>query len=386
MKSFFKKNDLLYSLNCKIKSYGTKKLYRRIVAHYSTKDIIPATNHKIRDVENVFYFGGDEHQDKSGFLQGLSHVFNVRYFTQSDGAYGAYSRSDKNCKQLNSERLLHILAELELQGFVPDLILMQTWGWRIDVDILRKIKNKYQCLIVNIGMDDRHSYTIQNDWSEGTYGLIPVLDLVLTSAPECALWFKKEGVNAVYFPEASHPDFYFPIKNIDKLYDVGFIGAKYGVRENIVNRLMQEGVDVKCYGNGWPSGRLPLKDTNLFFNQCRIVLGVGTIGHTEDFYALKLRDFDATMSGAVYLTHNNPDLHSLFNVGDEVFLAENEEEFVIKCKELLSLSDFQLEKISERTAEHSKLMHSYENRFFILKNYLSKGGELSFINNINIHL
>lgn len=370
MKKNLKKIRLLAILNESIKSFITKHRYKKITSYYEKKDLkyIPRCT---KDVKKVFYLGTDEHQDKSGFLQALTDIFEVRYFVRANGEYGQYKRSTSS-KEKNSKQLEILFEKNAREGFVPDMLLMQTWAWSINVALLNKIKEKYNCIVVNIGMDDRHSYTDHGNWSEGTYGLIPVLDLALTSAPECVQWYKKEGVDALFFPEASHPDFFYPIPEVEKIYDVGFIGAKYGIREKIVNALRKEGINVQCYGNGWESGRLPLDKTNLFFNQCKIILGVGTIGHCSDFYALKLRDFDAPMSGAIYLTHNNIDLHPLFHIGKEMFLAENIDEFIRIAKKILSTNESQLADYRKQAREKSLSAHKYTDRLKKLKGYLSK--------------
>ncbi|HAS8452255.1 TPA: glycosyltransferase family 1 protein [Vibrio vulnificus] len=375
IKDELKKIKFIYNINAIVKAYKTKKKYKEIVRYYKGKkhhDIVFSP----RETSNVFYFGGDEYQDKSGFLQGLEKNFEVEVFTQECGKYGQYPRKDKFCRKKNTERLAQLLKNAEEKNNIPDLLLMQTWAWAIDVEELIRLKNKYGFFIANIGMDDRHSYTDLGCWDRGTYGLIPALDFVLTCAPECTEWFEKEGIKAFYFPEASHPDFYYPDPNIDKIYDVGFVGAKYGLREKLVNQLEKDGIKVTCYGNGWPNGRLPLSDTNKFFNQCKILLGVGTIGHTTDFYALKLRDFDATMAGCVYVTHDNPDLHDLFEPDREIVLASNIKEFSEKVAMLLCNENLQAE-IRVTARKRAERYHNYEVRFAKLKKVLN--GEIDEI-------
>ena len=367
---YLKKIKIINKINIIYKSYLTKMRYQQIVSYYEKKENIKVSK-TLKNIEKVFYLGGDEHQDKSGFLQGLSEVFDVKYFTKKDGSYGAYKRSQL-CSKLNSQRLEELFEINAKDGFIPDMLLMQTWAWRIDVNVLKRIKKQYGCIIVNIGMDDRHSYTDHGNWDNGTYGLIPALDLVLTCAPECVDWFKKEGVDALYFPEASHPDFFYPMPEVEKIYDVGFIGAKYGVREEIVNALVKAGINVQCYGNGWESGRLDLDKTNLFFNQCEIVLGVGTIGHCSDFYALKLRDFDAAMSGAIYLTHDNQDLHDLFDKDKEMFVAVDIKNFISTAKEILDFSNDEKNSIRKKVREKALNKHNYKIKFDNLKRHLNK--------------
>ncbi|HCE2308377.1 TPA: glycosyltransferase [Vibrio parahaemolyticus] len=369
-KSSLKKIKVLNRLNALIKSYQFKRRYKMIVRAYENKEPVDLKKLVFKEVNRVYYFGGDEYQDKSGFLQGLKDNFDIRYFSKDDGEYGQYARSYKNCKESNTKRLEEHLEKLSKEGWNPELLLMQTWAWALDVKKLISLKEKYGFLVANIGMDDRHSYTDHGCWDNGTYGLIPALDFALTCAPECVDWFKKEGINAFYFPEASHPQFYYPDPDVDKIYDVGFVGAKYGLREEIVKYLRSKGVKVTCYGNGWENGRLPLEDTNKFFNQCKIVLGIGTIGHTKDFYALKLRDFDATMAGCVYLTHANQDLYELFDVDKEIILAKDTYDYYTKVSNILFDHELQQE-IRTSARQRALRSHNYTDRFFMLKEIMS---------------
>ena len=69
--------------------------------------------------------------------------------------------------------------------------------------------------------------------------------------------------------------------------------------------------------------------------RAKIILGVGTVGHCSDIYTLKLRDFDALMSGALYVTHRNPDLYRLFREGEEIEYYESPEEAYEKIQYFL---------------------------------------------------
>ena len=317
---------------------------------------------------HIFYLGTNELQDKSGFIQALEKVAEVSLFYKCDNSYGQY-KIDQNPISSNRKRLFELFYELNNSNNLPDILLMQTWEWRIGVENLLELKKKYNKLkIINICMDDRHAFYHNGISKKGTFGLIPALDFVLNSTKEAVDWYMKEGVPALYFPEASSLDFYHPM-NVKKKYDVGFVGAKYGIRAKIVRALIQDGVNVMAYGSGWDNGRLPIHETNRFFNECRIILGIGTIGHCEDFFALKLRDFDAPMSGSCYVTHNNSDLHELFDANKENVLCNNEKDFVRKIKYLLSHPK-KLNSIAESGFNKASSVHTYEQRFVELYNVL----------------
>lgn len=374
LKNYLKKNSFVFNVNSFVKSEVVKYRYKKIVNFYKKKiqtssleellllkgfDRNWSNNFKDRK-PSIFYLGTDEFQDKSGFLQALNKFAVVTFFTKKDGSYGQY-KNKKYSALLNSEWLFELFEQLEFKNKLPDILLMQTWAWRIDVNSLLKLKEKYENLkVINISMDDRHTFFHNGKPSKGTFGLIPALDLSLNAAPEVVNWYLKENVPSLFFPEASSLDFFYPL-NIEKKYDVGFVGANYGIRKKIVESLKNNGVSVECYGNGWENGRLPMNETNTFFNECKIILGVGTIGFCQDFYALKLRDFDATLSGSCYITHRNKDLELLFDE-NEIVLCQSIDEFVTKIQFLLKNNDV-LEDRGKQAYIRTRDFHTYENRF-----------------------
>ena len=315
----------------------------------------------------IFYLGTDEFQDKSGFLQALNKFALVSFFTKKDGSYGQY-KNKIGTVNLNRERLFNLFSQAEENNNTPDILLMQTSAWRIGLNTLIKLKKKYKEIkIINISMDDRHSFHLYGNPQNGVYGLLPALDLALTAAPEAVDWYLKEDTPSIYFPEASSLEFFYPM-HIKKKYDVGFVGGKYGYREEIVNFLRINNINVECFGNGWENGRLPLNETNKFFNECKIILGFGTIGYCKDFYALKLRDFDATLSSSCYVTHYNKDLTSLFEK-DEIVLCKDTHSFIKKIKYLLENENI-LNSIAEKGHQRSKKDHTYELRIIHLYKFL----------------
>jgi len=307
----------------------------------------------------ILYVGGDEFQDKSGFLQALNKVSAVTYFTKNNGEYGSYNEGafTKKTANLNGQRLEELLKSMAEK---PHLLLMQMWGWRISLDSLARIKKRYpEMIIANIAMDDRHSFLFYGSKKKGSAGLIPLLDYVFTTSSEAVQWYQKEGVKAYFYPLASDPSVFFPT-DVSKEYDIGFVGANYGVRAKIVQKLADAGFKVKTYGNGWPDGRLDLEQVNDFFNRCRIVLGVNTILGCKTFSSMKLRDFDATMSGAIYLTSYNEDTEKIFSGGDSAYYYKSPEEVVDRVKEILS-DERKMLSVS-RKAREIALVNTYDIR------------------------
>jgi spore maturation protein CgeB len=362
------------NLNAYLKSASSKRQYQETVEYYRHKrkiaPMVPvcsddATRSGGTKVRRIFFLGTDEQQDRSGLLQALERLGRVAWFTRADGSYGQNDPVPyKERRANNTRRLLELVDRLAAQGAAPDVLIAQTWGSLIDPAALSRIRDQYGTFIINISMDDRHQFwgqKVDGEWN-GVYPLIPHIDLALTAAPECVEWYEKEGCPAMFFPEASDPTIFHPMPEFPKIHDVSFVGGRYGIREELVMALRRAGITVTAYGQGWEGGRLATKDVPRLFAQSKIVLGIGTIGHCRDFYALKLRDFDSPMSGSCYLTHDNPDLRELYVVGQEIVTYTSIEECVERARSLLA-NDAERESIARRGRQRAEHEHTWDNRF-----------------------
>ncbi|MBM3346061.1 MAG: glycosyltransferase, partial [Betaproteobacteria bacterium] len=283
----------------------------------------------------------------------------------ADGSYGQNDpRPEAVRRQANADRLWELVSTQAHAGHAPDILIGQTWATLIDPAVFSHIRSEFGTLVVNIGMDDRHQFTghrLGDSWS-GTLGLIGHIDLALTAAPECADWYRKEGCPAIYFPEASDPDIFHPMPELPKIHDVSFVGGCYGIRRDIVLALRDAGIRATAFGSGWDSGRIATAEVPLLFAQSKIVLGVGTIGHCRDFYALKMRDFDGPMSGSLYLTHDNPDLATLFERDREIITYASPDECVQKVRRYLR-EDTLRESVAAAGRARALRDHTWDQRF-----------------------
>jgi len=213
----------------------------------------------------------------------------------------------------------------------------------------------------NVAMDDR----LPDMWVKykgrpmGAVGLGDGLDLTLNSSPECLVRYLIHDYPAIFWPMASDPDVFKPAEVKD--IDVSFIGNKYGTRAKIVQKLEASGVKVDAYGGGWANGPVGPDKAADIFGRSKIILGVGTIAYNEDIYTLKLRDFDATMAGALYLTHRNPDLLAIFTEGEEIECYADENEAAEKAVYYLAHPE-RIEAIGKAAAKKARERHTWDIR------------------------
>lgn len=322
--------------------------YKEAAAWQSARQAI-ATLHALQQSRRhgrlrVFWFGACRDQDESGFLQALRQLVDVVEFRNCQGGYGPVFTDQRGripvydpvLVQLN-DASLHQQIQQSLHDGGVDLLMGQMWANHISASVLMQVR-ELGVPVINVSMDDR----LPDNWSfrlgtrMGAVGLAPVSDLILTTSRETCTWFAVEGAAAVFWPLASDPSVFTPPPDAVRDIDVLFIGNNYGIRGDIVNRISQQGVSITCYGSNWPNGPASAEQSAALFKRAKIVLGIGTVGYCYDVFTLKLRDFDAPMSGALYLTHRNDDLNSLYEEDVDIACYSTPEEAGAKIKHYLA--------------------------------------------------
>lgn len=367
-------------INAKLKCWGMKRDYEALCRKYGSPSILsqPEAIRKVavelwakRTVTtestrhpSVLFVGTDAQQDYSGLIQALESVARVTVLEHAPGHYGQmWPKSEApfdEAREHNATVLRSYLDRLRSDGGV-DIIVGQMWGLSMYWRALAEAREA-GVEVINIAMDDRHSFHSRRlsdgTWS-GTAGIAPFVSVSCTAAPECVAWYEAEGYAAMFLPEASDPSIYRPGE--DKSVDVSFVGARYGVREKLVTALARSGVHVDAFGSGWPNGRINSGLVPSLFARSRIILGCGTIGHCDNFVALKLRDFDAAASGSMYVTHYNPDLEPLYEVGREMVTFQRATDLVDTVRHYLR-SDAEREAIGLAGRERSVRDHTWRER------------------------
>ena len=376
LKTQLKRYSVVRGLNARIKAAAMHRRYLRTVARYEALPLrltSESWSQKARAVAHawqqkslrIFFAGTDEQQDKSGMLQALQSMADVRAFTRDDGAWGQNDPAPYAQRLArNSARLEALFAAHAREGWTPHVLLMQTWACLLEPAMLSRLREQYGVFIINIAMDDRHQYwgaKVNGQW-DGTYPLIPNIDLTLTAAPDAVHWYRCEGGMGYFFPEASDPDLFHPMPQLPKLHEISFVGSRYGIRADIVEALRRAGLNVAAYGNGWEAGRIELAAVPALFAQSRIVLGVSAIGHSRDFVGLKLRDFDAPLSGSCYLTQHNSDLEGLYRIGEEIVTYRSIEDCVAQARALLA-NPARMQAIGDAGRARATADHTWKKRF-----------------------
>lgn len=390
-KSILKQCSILVRINAALKSTIFKIQLSKLRSYYRAKidslaykyseelairsfKISYNQNFKAKNPETgknscVVWVGASKSQDYSGFIQALSKLFDVEILSNHLTKYGlllegecpSIKLNEMQMRQINDDMLVDGICEISRNKEVL-FVIGQFWRFAISDAALSQVRS-HNVPIINISMDDR----LPSLWNKvsgirrGSVGLLPHLDLVLTTTPEVCAWYGVMGCPALYFPLASDPSLFEGSPNSDRPIDVLFIGNKYGIREKLVNVLVSKGIKVECFGKGWPNGFADSIKMSDLSKSAKIILGIGTVAHCKNVYTLKLRDFDSMLSGALYITHRNPDLCKIFQEDIDFVCYENISEAANKIN--LYLENEQLRrKIALSGQIKAKKYHNWDYR------------------------
>jgi len=297
---------------------------------------------------NLLWVSANQAQDESGCLQALEKFGTVTVVRQ------VYPSASMNAQEAQTENgVAVVLAYVRMSHC--DAILGQMWAQWMD---LEKLTHVGGTPIANVSMDDKLPELWQR--GHGSLGLIPCLDLVLTTDPNAVLWYAVEDCPASFWPPASDPALFRPAPVRD--IPLSFIGTKYGVREKMVQAIQDEGFPIACYGDGWPNGPLDAKGMADVMGRSQIVVGIGYIGHSDHVTTLKLRDFDAPMSGACYLTTYNPELERCFIEGYDIEYYRDIPQLLSKLK-FLDTHHIHRDTVGYHARGSAMVRHTWEQRW-----------------------
>lgn len=215
--------------------------------------------------------------------------------------------------------------------------------------------------------------------------------------------YRRLGARPIYCQEAAHPEVYRPYA-LPQDYDVTFVGQAYGTRIGFISQLVRYEVPTRVWGPGWidqsrnyplwrqlagklkrrlqgrPEPRVlehvpkkycgeALSDDELvrMYSRSRISLGFSSVARiaddpTNQIRQVRLRDFEATMSGAFYLVEQFDELEEFFTPGKEIATFGSWEELVDKSRYYLRNVE-ERERIRQAGMRRARSEHTWHERF-----------------------
>jgi hypothetical protein len=131
---------------------------------------------------------------------------------------------------------------------------------------------------------------------------------------------ENDGVAAYCMPFGI-PAFSERLSDVEKTFDVGFVGQKHGIRETVISQMRGAGIKVHTWGHFWPDhqdhhGRPSYREMNEIFNRTKINLNLRWCSRDPNHGQIKGRDFELLGCGAFMLATQHTetdDLHELYS-------------------------------------------------------------------------
>ena len=217
--------------------------------------------------------------------------------------------------------------------------------------------------IVNLALNDKEHFVgkVRGGQAMGMRDICRYFDLCWTSTEDALKKYCVEGAIPLYLPEGANPAVHRPF-DVEREFDVSFVGQCYGNRPAVIERLRQAGIRVEAFGIGWPNGPLTTEEMVKMYSRSRINLGFGGVAGHDDTYCLKGRDFEIPMSGGLYVTESCAELEKFFRPGEEVVTYKGFDELVEKIRWLLAHPD-EAERIRKAGFRRARCEHTWEMRF-----------------------
>lgn len=149
--------------------------------------------------------------------------------------------------------------------------------------------------------------------------------------------------------------------NLEKIYDVTFVGRCYGDRKEFIESLRDGGINITTFGQGWDgdSKRISQVDMIKIYNQSKIVLNMSFSDNGT--YMIKGRDFEVPSCGSLLLTHESEEIHKYFNPGHEIVTYKHIDDAVKLIKDYLK-DEETLNRVSEAGYKRALKDHTYTKR------------------------
>lgn len=245
-------------------------------------------------------------------------------------------------------------------SYKPDILFVVPCRGEIPRPILFFIKNFTKTLVVAWNSDD------DRRWENYSRLYAKSYNYMITTYEDVYKKAKKQGFKNILLSQwACNPE---RNKNLDieKKYDISFIGVAYGDRVDYFKKLLKENFNIKFGGLNWDKHfkinkkSFSQEEIQLITNQSKIALvfSKGINGNMQ----VKARVFETPAYGTCTCIEYFPGLEKYYAIDKEIVAFKNKDELVKKIHYYLKHSQ-KREEIARCGRQRVLKKHTYKHRF-----------------------
>lgn len=274
----------------------------------------------------------------------------------------------------------------------PDLCFFFLFENEIKKEVIKEITEKSTSITFNWFADDHWRFDNYSKYWAPCFNWVATTD---SKAPER---YHKIGYKNIIKTQWACNHFLYKLLNLPKIYDVSFVGQPHSNRKEIVEKIRKAGIDIKCWGEGWPNGRISQEEMIQVFSQSKINLNLtkssGAINWKtpakiflrreyngsirlcnpkewiDNFKSIlgkereqiKGRNFEIPGCGGFLLTGDADNLTDYYKDGQEIVIYKDIDDLIDKIRYFLKHDD-ERKAIARAGYERTLRDHTYEKRF-----------------------
>jgi hypothetical protein len=259
-------------------------------------------------------------------------------------------------------------------GLSPALVFIYLSPRLLSDELFEIIKKQFTCPIVGMNLDNQNEFleftSFSNEKNNYQYWA-RLFDANLTSSKKTIDWYLSRQLPVYYMPQGFRrfEELGVPSSINDFKYPISFLGGAKTERRELVSELARRGVQVKCFGSGWPDATW-VDDPNTVFRQSMLNLGIGISFPMSRLTCTKGRDFECPGIGGCYLTQFNWELTEHWEVGKEILCYSSVEE-LIEIYSYYRVRPEECLKVAQAAWRRGQACHTWEKRFREFFDWLS---------------
>lgn len=298
---------------------------------------------------------------------------------------------DEVMRNIGRSKMNHSLLEM-VEKINPDICFFFLFTDEIKKDTIRAITEKKKTITLNWFADDHWRFEIFSKfWAK-------LFHYVVTTDKQSIENYMREGCHNVILSQWGYNHHLIKPLTSNEKYDVTFVGQAHSNRIRLINNLRKHGINLICWGKGWPNGRLtheemikiilsskinlnftessfgfrlkPLMkiflrrraDDSIRFNSFKVISSHIPLLFRKNRSQIKGRNFEIPGLGGFLLTESTNDIGDYFIPDREIAIFSTEDELRYKIDYFLT-NDDEREMIRKAGQQRVLMEHTYEKRF-----------------------
>ena len=240
----------------------------------------------------------------------------------------------------------------------PDVMLTVQCAYEIWLETLAEIWNRGNVATICWTTDDSWKY------QQVSRFIGPFYHAMTTTYPESVRKYHRDGIRHVLLSNWAANSEYLqePLRAADCRIPVSFVGAAHGNRYRRLEWLRRQGIDVACFGHGWPTGSIQAQNIPVIMRNSVISLNFANAPGDNQ---VKARTFEVPGAGGFLLTERAQGLEAVYDIGQEIAVFENDPDLVEKIRYFLN-HPHERDAVAKAGFERTCKYHTYEIRLLEL--------------------